>query len=212
MRNHTYIWPEGRLRKRNHLPHIDIPGGLYFVTWCLADAVPPGFLNRLQRNRAARIAQIRRRFGDISTSDLRIVDKQMRMELFSEMDRGRGRCELAVPEVARMVQEALRYFDRDRYRLFNYSVMPNHVHVIFQPKQEWPWWKIVGNWKSFTAKEANRILRRSGTLWQDDNWDVIIRSAEHFERARRYVLANPAKAGLESWPWVEDLISCGSGE
>ncbi len=130
----------------------------------------------------------------------------MREELFEEMDRGRGRYDLGKPKIATLVTDSLLHFDGVRYRLYSYSVMPNHVHAVFRPGSDWPWWKITGGWKSFTSKEANKILGRSGAFWQDDSWERLIRSERHLENATRYVLANPAKAGLIDWPWVAQLV------
>jgi hypothetical protein len=56
----------------------------------------------------------------------------------------------------------LLHFDGLRYRLNAWCVMPNHVHVVFSsmpartPTLRLS--KIVKSWKSYTAKEANRLL------------------------------------------------------
>ena len=34
---------------------------------------------------------------------------------------------------------------------------------------------ILGSWKSFTSKEANKVLGRTGRLWQEDYFDRFIR-------------------------------------
>jgi putative transposase len=201
MKNERYLWSEVSFRKRNHLPHIDVPGGLYFVTYCLADAIPPGYAAQLEQERRRMLASIRERFGRVSPVDLRQTEKWMRREIFAAMDCGWGRCELAIPEVATVITESLLHFNQIRYTLFSHCVMPNHVHVVFQPERDWPWWKITGSWKSFTARKANTILGRSGTFWQDDSYDVLIRSAAQLEKTTRYVLENPTKAGLVDWPW-----------
>ncbi len=173
MQDSTFDLSNAKYRKRNHLPHVDVPGGTYFLTWCLADALPPGYLWELERQRREMLAQIRDRYGCVSPADTRRIQKQVRKELFDELDRGHGGCELVKPELAELVTKALGFFDGQRYELFNYSVMPSHVHTMFRPDKEWPWWKIAWSWKSFTAKEANRILGRRGAFWQDDNWDVV---------------------------------------
>jgi len=33
--------------------------------------------------------------------------------------------------IAEMISNALKYFDKDRYTLFAWCVMSNHVHVVF---------------------------------------------------------------------------------
>ena len=45
--------------------------------------------------------------------------------------------------------------------------MPNHLHVSFTPSG-WSLSDIIGSWKSFTSKKANKLLGRSGQFWQED--------------------------------------------
>jgi REP element-mobilizing transposase RayT len=102
------------------------------------------------------------------------------------------------------VESALLFFDAKRYRLHAWVVMPNHIHVLFTPIISWSLSDIVGSWKSFTAKEANKLLHRSGQFWQKEYFDRFIRTAEHFGYALDYIENNPVKAGLclspANWP------------
>jgi REP element-mobilizing transposase RayT len=68
------------------------------------------------------------------------------------MDAGHGSCILREPAIAQIVQDALLFFDAERYRVFAWTVMPNHVHVLFQPCNGWSVAKIVASWKKFTAR------------------------------------------------------------
>jgi type I restriction enzyme M protein len=61
---------------------------------------------------------------------------------------------------------------------------------------------ILHSWKSFTAKEANKVLARTGAFWQPESFDHLIRDEQDFTHAVEYVLNNPAKAGLSDWKWV----------
>jgi REP element-mobilizing transposase RayT len=92
------------------------------------------------------------------------------------------------------------HFDESRYLLFAWTVMPNHVHVVLNAYEGID--RILHSWKSFSAKEANRLMARQGEFWQEDYFDRTIRSAQEFERKIIYVLENPLKAGLENWRWV----------
>ncbi len=60
----------------------------------------------------------------------------------------------------------------------------------------------MNSWKSYTARMANRILGRTGAFWQREYYDRLIRNENEFERAVRYVLENPVRAGLKNWEWV----------
>jgi putative DNA methylase len=66
------------------------------------------------------------------------------------------------PDVAAMVQDAIRYFDGERYKLFAWTIMPNHVHVLIEQVAGYPLGDIIHAWKSFTAKQANKQLGRTG--------------------------------------------------
>ncbi|MCX5685083.1 MAG: hypothetical protein NT049_15570 [Planctomycetota bacterium] len=65
--------------------------------------------------------------------------------------------------------------------------------------------KILQGWKGYTAKEANKILGREGTFWQDDYFDRYIRDEDHLRRVVHYIESNPVKARLvrsaAEWPW-----------
>jgi len=84
--------------------------------------------------------------------------------------------------------------------------MPNHVHVLIETFDGHPIRNIVHSWKSFTAKEANKLLGRTGAFWMEDYHDRFIRNEEHFQRALAYIRNNPVKAGLvqsaDQWPFT----------
>jgi len=42
-------------------------------------------------------------------------------------------------------------FDSQRYRLLAWVVMPNHVHILFQPINRWTVAKIVAAWKKISS-------------------------------------------------------------
>ena len=109
------------------------------------------------------------------------------------------------PAIAATVQNALLHFDGERYRLSAWVIMPNHVHVLIEQIRGFPPGGIVHAWKSFTAKQANRLLGRTGAFWAPDYFDRYIRDQAHFDAAVYYVHENPVKAGLiaraEEWRW-----------
>lgn len=60
------------------------------------------------------------------------------------------------------------------------------------------------SWKSFTAKQANKLLGRTGRFWQPEYFDRMIRNEGHLAAAVNYIHGNPLKAELvvraEDWP------------
>ncbi len=121
------------------------------------------------------------------------------------LDTGHGSCVLRRPEIARLIIDAWRRFDGQRYHLHAWVVMPNHVHVVCRPLGDHSLSSIVKSWKSYTSVHGNRLLSRTGPLWQPDYWDRYVRDADHYDRVIAYVLDNPVNAGLtarrEDWPW-----------
>jgi REP element-mobilizing transposase RayT len=104
--------------------------------------------------------------------------------------------------IAEEVANALRYFDGNRYQLFAWCVMPNHVHVVARLFPGNTLATVLHSWKSFSAKHANRILGMPGVFWQREYYDHLIRNEGELERSIRYVSENPVKAQLKDWKWV----------
>lgn len=167
---------------------------MYFVTFRLAGSLPRFLLEELR-------AKLRAELPTNSTSDAR-VKKFHAKEVENFLDVGHGPQHLARPEIAEAVTAALRAFDGVRYKLFAWCLMPNHVHVVFQPLGEWELASILHSWKSFTARRAQREFGIRGAFWHREYYDHLIRDGEQFSRAVKYVVENPARAGLEGWRWV----------
>ena len=173
--------------ERGYVPHRDEPGLAQFVTFRLADSFPEEMRNEWEKL-------------------LRIEDgRERRTQLEAWLDLGHGGCHLREERIAQLVADSLRKFDAARYGLIACTIMPNHVHVLFEVRKV-PMAKVVGSWKQFTATQANRLLGRSGPFWQADYWDTYMRDADHEERTIRYNRNKPVKAGLVSdwkqWPWT----------
>jgi REP element-mobilizing transposase RayT len=194
------------MRSRGRLPHWEGENAVYFVTFRLADSLPESVRGRIEFERRDIVQTASAMRRAISAAEEKRLAKLSRKKLESQLDAGAGACWLAQPGIAEIVVEALSHFDGERYRLFAWCVMPNHVHVVFQPTAKNELAEIVHSWKSYSSKKANRELRRSGGFWEREYFDHIVRSPAEFERIVRYVLANPEKAGLRDWPWVGSAV------
>jgi REP element-mobilizing transposase RayT len=190
-------------RKRVHLPHWDVPGGTYFVTYCLCDALPGVVVERLRQQRAELERAIARDAAGPTFSEHWRIERSLVVEAEKHLDRGEGVCWLRDPDLARITAETFQVFDRKRYDLLAWVVMPNHVHVVVRLFSDWTIDRVVHSWKSYTSHECNRRLGRRGHFWQEDYFDRSIRDRAHLERAMTYVARNPVKAGLKDWPWMQ---------
>ena len=84
---------------------------------------------------------------------------------------------LKQPGVAECATETIRNGERVRslYELVAFVVMPNHVHILIDPRV--PASKITQFVKEVSAKRANGLLRRTGQpFWQDESFDHWVRS------------------------------------
>ena len=206
---------EARWHSRGYIPHFESAEAIQHVTFHLADSLPKEVVARLNEELHALPAKKQE------------VERRKRIEAW--IDAGHGSCVLRVPEMARMVQECLLHFDAQRYRLLAWTVMPNHVHVLFHPQNGWTVSKIVASWKKFTARKSCDF-RRAGSanlpigsgdedaiqengvpngvpspVWHREYWDRYMRNERHLQQAMEYIHQNPVKAGLvaeaEMWPW-----------
>lgn len=181
---------------RRRLPHWVPERVPVFITWRLAGSLPrtpPDLLDAPPLGAA-------RGSGDPSGGRRFLAYDR-------ELDRDRrGPRWLAEARIAEMVTTALLYGDTGRqlYHLHAYVVMPNHVHVVFQPYIQLC--RIMEWLKGTTARRANRMLgRRRQPFWQDESYDHWIRTETELNRIIRYVERNPVGAGfvdrIEDWPW-----------
>lgn len=176
---------------RGYVPHFDQVDLTQTMTFRLFDSMPREILEmwrdelRLRREMEANI------------------ERRKRIDAY--LDQGHGRCYLKDDRLAQIVQNALLNFDGERYALHAWVIMPNHVHVLYTAEPGWELSVIAHSWKSYTASECNRLLKRTGEFWQREPFDRYIRNGKHFAAAVRYIENNPVKAGLCSrtreWRW-----------
>ncbi len=180
---------------RRRLPHWSQEGCTYFVTFRLADSLPSTLLENWRREKEVWLRQLPQ---PVSPDALDEAHALFSARLEDHLDEGRGSCLLNEPEVAREVERALRHFDGQRYALGRFVIMPNHVHVLVRPLMDHNLSGTLQGWKSVTAHEINKHLKRQGKLWQDESFDHIVRTEEQLERFACYIRENPVKAGLDA--------------
>lgn len=178
-------------RSRDYLPHCEHPQLIQGITFRLIDSMPQIVLDRW-------VAEL------VHLPDAeRDTVRRSRIEAY--LDSGHGECWLRDPRIARLMQEALLHFDGERYQIVAWCVMPNHVHVIARIHAGHSLGEVIYSWKSWVAKQANKLLGRSGAFWQREYYDRYMRDEKHLADAILYVEMNPVKPGLvktpEAWPW-----------
>ena len=167
---------------KRRLPHFEGGGIPQGVTFRLADSLP--------RNKLAILNE------QLAHLDEAKADSERTRQLNQMLDEGHGAAWLSNSDVAEIVQNALLFFNDQRYTLHAWVIMPNHVHVLLTPAEGWTLIKILHSWKSFSAREANKVLKRTGEFWQPEYFDRAIRDENGFTAAVEYIEYNPVKAGL----------------
>jgi putative transposase len=188
---------ESGWRSRGYVPHFDGSRVVQHVTYHLADSLPAEVLARIT--------------VELDEVSLAWQDAERRKRMEAWLDAGHGSCLLRTPEAAALVQDAFLHFDSVRYRLLAWVVMPNHIHVLFEPMADWDVARIVASWKSFTGRRLSALRQLSEPadttprVWNREYWDRYIRDPEHFAATVSYIHDNPVKAGLvqrpEEWLW-----------
>ncbi len=191
---------------RGYIPHYDTFQKLQTITFRLADSLPQNKLRQLEEELEFYPASAR--------------DTERRKKIEEWLDAGMGSCALRHPEVAGTMQETLLRFDGSRYRLIAWCIMPNHVHVLIEPRENIG--RIVQSWKSYTgrwvmAKNTELGLGIPGkSLWMREYWDRFIRDERHYISAVNYINENPVKAGLcdepQGWLWSSAGFKPGNAE
>ena len=78
--------------------------------------------------------------------------------------------------------------------------MPDHVHLIFTPLYDGDSLhsvaEIMQGIKGSSAHRINRLLNRSGQVWQRESFDRVLRREESIRAKVEYMVQNPVRAGF----------------
>lgn len=159
-------------RDRGYLPHLEIPDSTYFITFRLAGTLPQTVLEGIRAERAKRAELARTKDRILSRLEEERLKYLESHRIQEYLDKGIGECCLRDERIAGMVQQAIGHFEGIRYDSHAWCIMPNHVHWLITTRQTREISKldsalilIVQGIKSFTAHQANKILKRTGSFW-----------------------------------------------
>ena len=203
---------------RNHLPHLQPLGGTFFVTYNLADAVPYKLWKKWKEEIQALLAELESN-SSLFSSQKHLLDqkdaylKKAFAKYDKYLDSNNGPLHLKNPQVANVVADSLHFWDNKKLELIGYSIMPNHVHTtfrLFSPEEldgsKVYLEKIMQSIKLYSARNCNKILGKTGTFWQRESYDRLVRDRNELHRILTYTVCNPVKAGLcsspKEWPWT----------
>lgn len=146
---------------QRYLPHWQLPGSIYFITW--------------------------------RSKDFQVLS----------------------PEERTITLEAIKYWEGRKWTVHAAVVMPDHVHLLGQPLAL-PGGgfvnlsKILHSVKSYSGHEINKKRGTTGSIWQDERFDRIVRDEDEFWNKLEYIRNNPVKNELadnsEDYPWLYEKV------
>jgi REP element-mobilizing transposase RayT len=180
------------IHARGYLPHWDFAKSVQAITFRLADSVPGKLIAQWKTELAAIADDLTRQ-------------RELHRQIARYEDAGHGSSILNRSDCAAIVQAKLIAGHPAHYRLIDWCIMPNHVHVLCKLGETSSLGEVIRSWKGASAIEINRLIERTGHLWMADYFDRFIRDLGHFYDCRAYIRNNPVKAGLcqspEDWPF-----------
>ncbi len=201
------------------LPHYQLPGQAYFVTWILQDAVPQKALQRYTQ-KLEELKNLRELYKK-QKSDKHTQDKitqqilsvrRKYIKAFEDLIHVANCSDVDLSKFGNreIVKESLIFWEGKKLINFAFCIMPNHVHWVFQLKEKDEFGRLVyledimHSVKRYSANQINKLENRQGKLWQKESFDTTIRNEKHLYNTMEYTWNNPVAAGLvkkrEDWP------------
>jgi REP element-mobilizing transposase RayT len=184
---------------RRNLPHWTQAGVTYFVTFHLADSLPAQKLAVLKEEKQRWLTLNPPPHKKSQTKE---YHRRFSQRINEWLDAGYGSCVLARPDILRLVESVLIFFNGQRYALGEYVVMPNHVHALVRPLANHDLYRILHSWKSFSANQINKIIGSRGSVWHPETFDHIVRSASQLARIEQYIRDNPKSVPMNKRPGI----------
>src|ERR1019366_4321644 len=157
------------------LPHWHPEGAALFLTWRLHGSLPKEYFEaRWDPDPAKEFVRQDRVLDIASTGPTWLKDER----------------------VAACVAAALHHADPvlKLYDLRAWVIMSNHVHLFVAPHALLA--SINRFVRPYAAREANRILQRTGAFWQHESYDHWSRDLRESEKIVADIEENPLFAGL----------------
>lgn len=198
--------PKGELFiSERHRPHWSQAGAVVFITFRTQDSIPREVIQRWDREKQEWLRLRDRDFMSHWSVVVPSLSQEEQVAFRTTFNRCRevfldschGRCLLKRPELAKVVADSLLHFDGQRYRMGDFVVMPNHVHLLASFSTADSMKTQCDSWLHYTAFRINQMTGEKGKFWQQEPFDHLVRSPEQYEYLRKYIAGNPDKAGLK---------------
>jgi alanyl-tRNA synthetase/REP element-mobilizing transposase RayT len=125
-----------------------------------------------------------------------------------------------------VLQSVLHAHEHCQYQLFAACVMPDHVHLLFEPQIKeqdkdgkpvfFTLGEILHGIKSTTAHRINKAAKVTGVhVWEEESFDRLMRGDSDLEEKYHYICRNPWDSGVVTltenyqWLWTPDAPGAG---
>ena len=175
---------------KRFLPHYNADNKYQMLTYRLADSIPREaiqYLNKLESLGAPQATA-----GD----DKKLKDIRKRKIIEETLDKGFGSCILQEDKAASIIIENWLHFDKERYDLIAYVVMPNHIHILIKVYPGNSLGKIIWSWKSYTSRrifEIPELKKKYVDSYLNSNKGAV-----------------PSRATIERQKFLEPAAACGA--
>ncbi len=95
--------------------------------------------------------------------------------------------------------------DRGRFRICQFSVQGNHVHLVCEAADAIALARGIQGWKIRVTRRLNRLWHRCGTVWDDRYHSQIIKSLRQVRNTLCYVLHNARRHGETLPKWAHGI-------
>ena len=194
---------------KRKLPHWIVANKSYFVTIRLKNSLPKKLMEKLKKQREE--------INAVTTDSKELLNLKRAQfrQIESALDYGKtGKTDLLNQKVTQVVFESLNWLKSKGWFIYGATIMSNHVHLLMSNAngRTEALLNDLGQFKNFTAREANKILLKKGHFWAREDFDHWIRSNGKFERVVNYIAMNPVKAHYvqkwDEWKWtmIDDSV------
>jgi len=176
-----------KIEFRRNLPHIYAQDAIYSITFRLAGTIPYNIFQEY--------SELKRDL--LKNGKVHLLKNLYNEHIDSYLDSSCAMNDwLMNVRIRDEVVSAINYYHLVHYKIIDYCMMPNHVHLIintfgFDPI---PLGNFLGSIKRHSARKANKILGRLGKFWPGESYDHLIRSRNELAETIDYVIHNPVKA------------------
>ena len=185
--------PHKLFYKRN-LPHYQPGETTFFLTYRLFGSIPVSVIKELK----AEQERFKLKSKESNNEEIKLMHSLYFKKFDECLDKSLNEPYwLKEENIAQIVADSLHFNDEKEYDLYCFSIMPNHVHVVFTLlEKSLPLYAIMQKHKRFTGWQCNKALKRSGSFWQEEYYDHIVKDETELYRVIKYSLNNPVKAGF----------------